>query len=474
MQPINQTNKNMIFIQFTIVIFALLSFLNVKFSLFIIMALYIMFIAKWKPWLSLSLFIVILPLSNTELLIRRFGDIPGLDLANLFLFFAILMYLVSNEHLSLTYGEILVIGLILLVHGIAFVRSTPHLNMINAYLGTNMSYSKYVMSHLIKPIIYISPFILILGYVRNEKKLIYLHNVIILSMLICSTVLILFYVFYIVDKSYWHHVRNSLGAFFGLHPNDIAIFYIIAYPLILANFIYKKTAYSLVCLLLTLTAVILLYSRTAYVLVVFATIALFLLEKRKKWFLVFCTAMVLLLTFSGTTVKERVMYGLEQGDIETISAGRVGQIWPSVLHKLSNDPFALVFGDGRYAIIYEDRIQKGHPHNMYLEAVFDSGIVGLLIFAGCFGYIMKKLIEGIRNVQDEHFKLILKSAFLSIIVFLISGISGRHLFPDITNSYLWVIMALGLSVIKIRTESSTTNERRPERAVLRGRTCASP
>jgi O-antigen ligase len=436
-------------ILFVTMVFAAISMINVKVSFLIIISIYFVFFAKLKPWLSLILFIMVIPLSNTYLLNFRVGNVPGLDLANLLLVCAVVMYLISDGNIKLSFGEVVLVALIVLIHGISFTRSIPYLYYINEYYGTNMGISKYIMSHFLKPITYILPFILIIGYVRTRYKVILFNKFLVLSILISSIVIIGVYITNIPDKTNWDHVRKTIGAFFGLQSNDIASFYILTYPLVLANFIHKKNFYSISCLLLTLTSVALLYSRTAYVLVAFTTIALFLVEKRKKWFLAFCMGLVLLFSFSATTVKERIVVGLEEGDIQTISAGRVDQIWPNVLKIIKKEPLSILFGEGRYAIIYKNRIQKGHPHNMYLEAILDAGVIGLFGFLCFFGYVIGKFLSGTTTIKDEYLKLVLKSSFISVVVYLISGITGRHFFPDITNSYLWIIMALGLSAIKV-------------------------
>ncbi len=455
MKSLTIESQNKLVVLLITLFFCVTSFFNPQISLLLIFASAFFLLTKSRPWLPLVLFIAIAPLSNISFLDRRLGGIPGLELLNMLIICSALLYFLSKRNFKMSFGELLMVGIILTIQCTAFIRSVPYLPHLNEYYGERMDEVRYAMSSLLKPILYFLPFILIGGYVRGKDKVRLLVNSLLASLAIASVLIIVVYLLEVPGAASWSSARATLGRFFGLHSNDIAIFYILAFPFVLANFSEKKGFLSVSTLFLSLAAVAILYSRTAYALVAFSTVVFLLWENQKRWIVLLGVLMAVYLSFAGSSVKERIMFGLDRGDVSVISAGRMNEIWPSVFAELKREHSVFFVGKGRYSIIYSNRIEKGHPHNMYLEAILDAGIIGLLGFLACYAYVIRKLVRTLNRTSDRQITSVLKASLISILVYLISGVSGRHFFPDITNIYLWLIMGLGLAAAKtLRTEEN--------------------
>jgi len=112
-------------------------------------------------------------------------------------------------------------------------------------------------------------------------------------------------------------------------------------------------------------------------------------------------------------------------------------------------PLHLIFGDGRYAVRTLESAIKGlmlpvgHPHNMFIELIIDTGFIGFGIIISFYIFLMKMLFRSVKidqNPQTKEFKI---AIIVSIIAFLISGMTDRSFFPNLENCFLWTILAIG-------------------------------
>jgi hypothetical protein len=158
--------------------------------------------------------------------------------------------------------------------------------------------------------------------------------------------------------------------------------------------------------------------------------------------------------FIPENVIQRATTGFDSGDKNIIFAGRIEGLWSPLLEEYSSNPKALIFGNGRYAIISTNAhkmgvaIQAEHPHNMYIEAILDVGFFGLFIFLCLFGFLLNKCIFYLKFFKHDYLYEYLVAAITSIICFLFSGITDRTFFPDEINGYLWIIVALAFILFR--------------------------
>jgi len=140
-------------------------------------------------------------------------------------------------------------------------------------------------------------------------------------------------------------------------------------------------------------------------------------------------------------VIETASYGIEEGDVDEIAAGRVTYIWAPLLKEYLEDEGKLVFGSGRYGIRASRSDRTGsmayvnHAHNMYLNQVVDTGLVGLSVFLIFFIVLFRKIAENRKRIIGSRISDLNLAVIVGVVAYLLSGMTGRQLFPSASTSY---------------------------------------
>jgi hypothetical protein len=187
---------------------------------------------------------------------------------------------------------------------------------------------------------------------------------------------------------------------------------------------------------------------------------LYLLISKRAKFLPFLLVIIFGFSFVvSTSIIERASKGLGSKDRHEISAGRIDNIWIPLIDEYLENPKKLLFGNGRYAIISSDSAARGvildvrNPHSMYLEQILDAGIIGLLIVMLFYVYLFKKIYKCIGAIKDVKTREYLYAVIVAMMSFFIAGITGRSLFPRVSNSYFWIILGVALAILMIQENS---------------------
>lgn len=168
---------------------------------------------------------------------------------------------------------------------------------------------------------------------------------------------------------------------------------------------------------------------------------------------------VILIVSFVPSVTERMLQGISGNDeIDTYSmtSGRT-LIWPYVIDKIKERP---ITGYGRQAMkstgiadfLLETLSESfPHPHNAYLEIMFDSGIIGLILILAFYltmlFYSFSLLIE---NGNSFHNLIGGISASL-ILSLLIASFGGQSFYPR--ESYVGMLASMGI-MLRVYVERS--------------------
>jgi O-antigen ligase len=245
--------------------------------------------------------------------------------------------------------------------------------------------------------------------------------------------------------------RGFLSAL-GLHANDLGRLYAIAYALLLFTWAEAKDLPLRWMLLAaagaTAVALVLTFSRGAFVELAVVS-ALYVLWRRSFRTAVFAAlAAVVVLALAPAAVYERLATG-EGAGMNAISAGRVDGLWLPLLPGVLQHP---LFGNGISAILWSDAMRRGaaqgvipatHPHNAYLEALLDMGIVGTVLLCAYFVHVFR----GLRELsKDPRLEPALRGFFLGaaagLIGMLVSDFTDSSLAPRPEQAFLW--LAIGM------------------------------
>jgi O-antigen ligase len=148
-------------------------------------------------------------------------------------------------------------------------------------------------------------------------------------------------------------------------------------------------------------------------------------------------------------------------DVDTVTAGRT-LIWPYVMDKIAERP---IEGYGMLAMqrtgltyMLDTRLGEGfaHPHNAYLEAMFDNGIVGLLIVVPFHLYV---LWLALRLYADGSSPIAMAAGGAGaalVLALLVAGFGSQSFYPREASVGMWCAMGLVLRVWVQRRGLATT------------------
>lgn len=246
---------------------------------------------------------------------------------------------------------------------------------------------------------------------------------------------------------------QEAGTRFGdpdlLHPNSLGIAYGIALVYLLFIRIYKMVSIQIVFAVFMAVALLATISKTAIAGTLLAiSSAFWMLRGAPKWRLasvVFLSGLAVVL-FTGNYVIDQILAYLSSEQAETLS-GRV-IMWEWVLSVVSVRP---ILGYG-YQVMRE--LAELHPilsswggtasqaHNAYLDVLFTSGYIGLVVFGGFLFHSLWLLRLAFLRLKNSPLSPFFLAAFVLIVTR--SFVEGAlNLGFD-----FWVFLTCGLAIEK--------------------------
>jgi putative inorganic carbon (hco3(-)) transporter len=160
-----------------------------------------------------------------------------------------------------------------------------------------------------------------------------------------------------------------------------------------------------------------------------------------------------LMLFMPVTAKNRLAQTIApfRGDVATTSDAsvkyRAGENLAAV-HMFLDHPY-LGVGPGNYPVLYtqysgsialDPRAEGRHPHNMYLEYLAETGLVGTLLLLILIGLALRGAWRA-RNVFSGRDRLLAEGVFVALVGYSINGV---FLHPSGYSRYLWLVLGFGL------------------------------
>ena len=238
----------------------------------------------------------------------------------------------------------------------------------------------------------------------------------------------------------------------GMHANDLGRLYAIAYALLLFTWGETKSHALKTVLVFTMgvltIALILTFSRGAFVgFMLINALYFFWKFNARTLGVAALVASVGALMLPGA-VLSRLMLGFGSGgDANTVSAGRIDFIWgPLFMHDAWKSP---VWGSGLDSVLWSQAAWSGtmelvtHPHNAYLQAFLDMGVIGLVLLLLYFWHVGRGLLKlGSNAYLSPTMRGFFQGAFAGLVCFLVTGMVGSSLRPIGEFSFLW--LAIGM------------------------------
>jgi O-antigen ligase len=235
----------------------------------------------------------------------------------------------------------------------------------------------------------------------------------------------------------------------GLHANDLGRLFAVAYALLLFPWWETKNATLKTFLFVTMgvlsIGLLLTFSRGAFIGFLLVN-ALFLAWKlNAKTVALALVAGAVCALFMPDYVVNRLLVGVDQ-DANAVSAGRIEEIWLPLAPEIAKTP---LWGSGLGSIMWSYPMETGamlmttHPHNAYLEAWLDMGVIGLCALLAYYWHVWRGFRAlGSNAYLSPELRGFFQGAAAGLLCFLLTGLSGSSLRPTPEFAFLW--MAIGM------------------------------
>jgi O-antigen ligase len=402
------------------------------------------------------LLVLLMPLSDSSLFPHALMGMTGLNPINLLLGGTLVSYVVRagrGQPGRLLQPRLIWLYIVPIIIG--GIMGAFHADEIVPVFFDSMAinfhdWAGYIRDMLVKPL-FIPLFALLLGVAvaRSEKAEHYIVPIAV-SVWMMSLLVIGFVAYSGVRLG--RLAGADMRGFFlaiGLHANDLGRLFAIAYALLLFTWWETKSAALKMFLFVTMGllafALLLTFSRGAFVGFLLVN-ALFLAWKfNAKSLALANVAGAIAVAFAPGYVVGRLLFGVGEG-ADAVSAGRIDGIWLPLLPELAKSP---LWGNGLGSVMWsfpmqiESMLSVIHPHNAFLEALLDMGVVGLTLLLAFYWHVWR----GFRALGSNAFlspdmRAFFQGATAGLLCFLITGMAGSSLRPESEAIYLW--MAIGM------------------------------
>jgi O-antigen ligase len=411
--------------------------------------------------IGVALMIVLMPISRSWMFPHAMLGVTGLNPFNLLLVGTVgsLLLQVLSEK---TRGPLVprpLLWLYLVPIVAAGVLGSAHVNEIPSFLldGNVIEFdsaSGYFRDMVMKPLIMVV-FALVVGaaVARSEQPERFLYPAV-AAIWVMSAMVIVFVILSgtsLKDMA-GSESREVLSAL-GMHANALGRLYVSAYALLLFTWAESKSSgfrlALLVSMVVVVVALVLTFSRGAFLSFILVNVLYLVWRRNARTWLVFgLLAACVLLALPGA-VYDRVLMGVGSGSVDTISAGRIDYLWLPLLPELARSP---IYGHGLGSIMWSEPMRTGggitflpveHPHNAYLQAVLDMGIIGLILLCAYFWHVWQGLRALSRYAAiSPTLRGFYAGSAAGLASLLLSYFTDSSLTPGVEQSFLWLAVGM--------------------------------
>ncbi|MFV0400695.1 MAG: O-antigen ligase family protein [Oscillospiraceae bacterium] len=417
--------------------------------------------------LGIYALVAFLPLLAASFLSTRIINIPGIKLEILIPFGALFCLLINKVPSDLGAREKKIIMALTVIYLFSMFRA---IGFALPFLSTEepVTAGQFFRSYILKDYVYFFPFIFICAYLREDKDIHSLLQSLNIGVLLLGGYLLILYITTLRFYGDFETIRDYYLLFYPAHTNEIANFFLLAVPLLMGYAFYKKKLVYFGVLGIALVSILMLYSRTVYMLTAVAVVVFLVMEKKGLLLLGGVGIVGASFPFWPDNVVTRVTSLFQSSNANQLTAGRTDEIWqPLIQEMLGYDPLTLLFGFGRYGIFQTKAFNQGsmlavsHAHNAYLNTILDAGIVGMIFFVAVILYYLYQFYKASKKTENSFRKLMLRCICISIVLYMARGMSGGFFLPCLTNMYLWAILAFGVVCLKAEQKSQVQQMRAP-------------
>ena len=250
--------------------------------------------------------------------------------------------------------------------------------------------------------------------------------------------------------------RTFLDSALGMHANSLGRLFAVAYALLLFPWWETKRPGLKLFLFLTMGALafslLLTFSRGAFVGFLLVNLLFLVWRFNLKTLGMALIAAAVCVALAPEAVVGRLTVGFDTGEADAISAGRVESIWLPLLPELARSP---LWGNGLVSTTWSAPMEAGamlmvgHPHNAYLEALLDMGVIGLCLLLAYYWHVWRGFRAlGSNAWLSPEMRGFFQGGAAALVCFFVTGMAGSSLRPTAEFAYLWVAIGIMYGVAR--------------------------
>lgn len=307
-----------------------------------------------------------------------------------------------------------------------------------------------------KPFMFVLYALLVACAVQKSERPERFITPMIISIIVMAIIAIAFVMFEGYSLSQLAGVYSrSMFSQLGMHANDLGRLYATAYAPLL--FMWGRTHNGGLKFLLTIVmalvaaALLLTFSRGAFLSFILVNIVFLISRRSAKMFVLAAVLIPVAVAMAPGALWDRVTMGVGEG-ADAVTAGRTGEIWAPLIPELLDSPF---YGQGTGAVMWSKAMREGrlpavsHPHNAYLQAYLDMGLIGLFLLTAFWIYIWARCLRYGKDPRlPESLQGFFQGSAAAIVAFLVAGFAGSSLEPDPAQVFMWLAVGMMYGLAK--------------------------
>ena len=334
--------------------------------------------------------------------------------------------------------------------GLMHLKQVPDEMDLAAYRAPYL----YLTNVIIKPLFTVlAAWVLATAVIRSKRKELFLIP------LTIAAVLPAFLLFAFIAKSGMSlKVLGGMGSrevlgVLGMHANGFGQYFGIGFTMLLfltplaKGFSAKCGLY--LALGIVFAALMLTFSRGGYAVALTGALAFVVLHRKVRYAFLLAAAMVVLALFLPEAIIDRVTESFGPAHVQTtigaaridpLTAGRIW-LWKQLLPGFWHSP---LWGSGVGAVAWSDPVRRGmfafvHPHNVFLRALLDVGLLGFTVLFLFFRYIVLGCLRVARAADSAPMMVALgQGVAAATVAMFIGDFAGGHYISGPEQVILWL------------------------------------
>ncbi|MBO5179154.1 MAG: O-antigen ligase family protein [Clostridia bacterium] len=249
-----------------------------------------------------------------------------------------------------------------------------------------------------------------------------------------------------VDKEMFEDIKTRVNGTFD-NPNVLGEYLLFVIPIIASLFFAEKSwmkkifymglgGVSIICLALT-------YSRGCYLGILLA-LAVFLLLINLKWIIAFILGVIAAPAFLPQSIINRFS---SIGNMADSSTSYRVSIWKGAIDMIK-DYWYRPIGQGTtafnsiYPLYSYSGVGAQHSHNLFLQLLIETGIVGIISFLGIIYKFFQTVLCGLKKTKEAFYKYCFIGFASGMIGFLLQSIFDNTWYNNKIILIFWIFVAL--------------------------------